>query len=150
MEACVSHDKRLGESPRANTHGGFNEAQSVAGILRCLCPQEPLAVLAILQTDASGSAITRREPCKKYKLPHWEDAPVSQRSVLAANFYQTRGVKMDHEMITMTESEMMEIVVRCSDSDKESAYQNGFYVLTHHEIMKVVNELAKIFNHKNP
>ena len=56
---------------------------------------------------------------------------------------------MDHEIITMTESEMMEIVVRCSDSDKESAYQNGFYVLTHHEIMEVVNELAKSFNHKN-
>ena len=43
----------------------------------------------------------------------------------------------------------MKIIDRCSDSDKESAYRNWFYVLTHYEIMKAVNELVEIRNHKN-
>ena len=42
----------------------------------------------------------------------------------------------------------MKIIDRCSDSDKESAYRNWFYVLTHYEIMKAVNELVEIRNHK--
>lgn len=71
------------------------------------------------------------------------------KDMSATDISQIDGVKMAHEIISVTEPEMAEIIDRCSDSGKERAYQNGFYVLTYHEIMKVVNELVKIRNHKN-